>query len=104
MHFTIETLFRIENATKKVLKDVKKYEDLILGMFKISAIHVSISIHIHRQLYQVLFSLELSISEKAMTEDLSGSLLCQEEEKLRSLIEEWHTFVSQSAASNEDLV
>lgn len=46
----------------------------------------------------------MSISEKAMTEDLSGSLLCQEEEKLRSLIEEWHTFVSQSAASNEDLV
>lgn len=60
--------------------------------------------HIHRWLYQILFSLELSISEKAMTEDLSGSLLCQEEEKLRSLIEEWHTFVSQSAASNEDLV
>lgn len=39
-----------------------------------------------------------------MTEDLSGSLLCQEEEKLRSLIEEWHTFVSHSAAYNEDLV
>lgn len=45
--YNLNCLFRIENATKKVLKDVKKYEDLILGMFKISAVHVSISIHSH---------------------------------------------------------
>lgn len=39
-----------------------------------------------------------------MTDDLSSSILCKEEAKLRSLVEEWHTLVSQSNAYNDDLV
>lgn len=48
--------------------------------------------------------LDVSVCEKKMTEDLSSSFLCQEEEKLRSLVEEWHTFVSQAVMYNDDLV
>lgn len=67
----------LESSTKKLLKDAKKYEDLII---------------------------DVSVSEKTITEDLSTSFLCQEEEKLRLLVEEWHTLVSQSVPYNDDLV
>ncbi|GIY06756.1 bridging integrator 3-like protein, partial [Caerostris extrusa] len=61
---------RLENTTKKLYKDAKKYEDCIL---------------------------EANRSEKKMTSDLSNSMLCQEEEKLRELVQEWHSYVSQDS-------
>lgn len=73
----VSKLEQLENTTKKLLKDAKKYEDCIL---------------------------ESSRSEKKMTSDLSNSMLCQEEEKLRQLVEEWHSYVSQVNAFDEDLV
>ncbi|KFM72854.1 Bridging integrator 3-like protein, partial [Stegodyphus mimosarum] len=73
----VSKLEQLENSTKKLYKDTKKYENCIL---------------------------EASHSEKKMTSDLSNSLLCHDEEKLRSLVEEWHSFISQANAFDEDLV
>ncbi|KAF8788908.1 Bridging integrator 3 like protein [Argiope bruennichi] len=67
----------LENTTKKLYKDAKKYEDCIL---------------------------EANRTEKKMTSDLSNSMLCHEEEKLRELLEEWHSYISQVNAFDEDLV
>lgn len=39
-----------------------------------------------------------------MTSDLSNSLLCHEEDKLRELVEEWHSYVSEANSYDEDLV
>jgi hypothetical protein len=37
-----------------------------------------------------------------MTNDLSNSVFCQEEEELRSVVEEWHTFTCESNKNGED--
>ncbi|GIY06754.1 bridging integrator 3-like protein, partial [Caerostris extrusa] len=66
----VSKLEQLENTTKKLYKDAKKYEDCIL---------------------------EANRSEKKMTSDLSNSMLCQEEEKLRELVQEWHSYVSQDS-------
>ncbi|GBM84519.1 Bridging integrator 3 [Araneus ventricosus] len=73
----VSKLEQLENTTKKLYKDAKKYEDCIL---------------------------EANRSEKKMTSDLSNSMLCQEEENLRELLEEWHSYISQVNAFDEDLV
>ncbi|GIY78124.1 bridging integrator 3 [Caerostris darwini] len=73
----VSKLEQLENTTKKLYKDAKKYEDCIL---------------------------EANRSEKKMTSDLSNSMLCQEEEKLRELVQEWHSYVSQVNTFDEDLV
>ncbi|XP_071044128.1 bridging integrator 3 isoform X2 [Parasteatoda tepidariorum] len=67
----------LENTTKKLYKDAKKYEDCIL---------------------------DVNRSEKKMTSDLSNSLLCHDEAKLRELVEEWHSYVSKAGVFDEDLV
>jgi len=67
----------LENTTKKLYKDAKKYEDCIL---------------------------DVNRSEKKMTSDLSNSLLCHDEKKLRELVEEWHSYVSQASVFDDDLV
>ena len=40
--------------------------------------------------------------ESKMTTDLSNSVLCQEEEQLRSVVEEWHTFTIESIKNGEE--
>jgi len=40
--------------------------------------------------------------ETKMTNDLSNSVLCQEEEQLRSVVEEWHTFTCETNQNGED--
>lgn len=54
-------------------------------------------------MFQFPFS-EANRCEKKMTSDLSNSLLCHEEEQLRELVEEWHSYVSQANSFDEDLV
>lgn len=70
-------LEELENSSKKLHKDAKKYEDIIL---------------------------EVTRCEKKMTTDLSNSLICQEEQQLREILEEWHSFVSEANPVDEDLV
>ncbi|KAG8176892.1 hypothetical protein JTE90_000477 [Oedothorax gibbosus] len=73
----VSKLEQLENTTKKLYKDAKKYEDCIL---------------------------DANRCEKKMTSDLSNSVICHEEEQLRELVEEWHSYVSQANAFDEDLV
>ncbi|XP_054709614.1 bridging integrator 3 homolog isoform X2 [Uloborus diversus] len=67
----------LENSIKKLSKDVKKYQECIL---------------------------DVTEHEKRMTSDLSNSLLCHEDEKTRSLVEEWHSFIAQANSFDEDLI
>ena len=40
--------------------------------------------------------------ESKMTTDLSNSVLCQEEDQLRSVVEEWHTFTIESIKNGDE--
>lgn len=73
----VPKLEQLDLDTRKLYKDSKKYEDCLLDMCK---------------------------SEKKMTEDLSNSLLCQEEDRLRTLVEEWHSFACGLSKADEELV
>lgn len=73
----VTQLDQLENSTKKLHKDAKKYEDMIL---------------------------DVNRDEKKITTDLSSSLLCDQDDKFRSLIEEWHSYILKAAAYDDDLV
>ena len=62
-------------STKKLYKESKRLSDCILAVNRY---------------------------ESKMTTDLSNSVLCQEEEQLRSVVEEWHTFTIESIKNGEE--
>ncbi|XP_054165868.1 bridging integrator 3-like [Oppia nitens] len=75
METNISALNQAEATTKKLYKINKRFSDSILAMNRFESI---------------------------MTTDLSNSVLCQEEEQLRSVIEEWHTFTIESIKNGEE--
>lgn len=68
---------QLENTSKKLMKDTKKYEELISTV---------------------------SRCEKKMITDLSNSLICQENDILRSLVEEWYTFTNEANNVDDNLL
>ncbi|XP_013794788.1 bridging integrator 3-like [Limulus polyphemus] len=73
----INKLVNLEDCVKKLSKDAKKFSDLTLSVNR---------------------------CEKKMTADLSNSSLCQQDEELRKLVEEWHSFNCGADEASQELV
>ncbi|CAG2170399.1 unnamed protein product [Oppiella nova] len=71
----VSALNQAEVTTKKLYKETKRLNDCILAVNRF---------------------------ESKMTTDLSNSVLCQEDQHLRSVVEEWHTFTIESIKNGEE--
>lgn len=69
------SMIRADATTKKLYKESKRLMESVLAVNRF---------------------------ESRMTTDLSNSVLCQQEDQLRSVVEEWHTFTIESIKNGEE--
>ena len=81
----------LEENSKKLYKEVKKYEECLTGLQR------------QEEKVGVIFKTQSSLTPSQVASDLSNSTVCQENPELRRLAEEYSSAVYQLGNTTDDL-